>query len=143
MADIIMIPLTKLVESEDNVRRSNRKGGIVGACCQHSCSRTSTRSGRSRQPTKASTPSSPAAGACARCGMLAKAGDIEKNAPIPCRVVSADEAAEMSLAENIVRLDLSPADEILRHCASSPTTGLASKPSPRVSVFRPCTSLAD
>lgn len=28
MTDIIMIPLSKLVESEDNVRRSDRRGGI-------------------------------------------------------------------------------------------------------------------
>jgi hypothetical protein len=28
MTDVIMIPLTKLVESEDNVRRANRKDGI-------------------------------------------------------------------------------------------------------------------
>ncbi len=112
MEDIVMIPLTKLVESDDNVRRDNRKGAISELAA--SIRSVGLLQGLVVRAADKGKHAVIAGGRRLRAlKMLAKAGDIEKNAPIPCRVVSADEAGEMSLAENIVRLDLSPADEIL------------------------------
>lgn len=112
MTDIIMIPLSKLIESEDNVRRSDRRGGVsqiaasieaVGLL-QSLVVRTADKGkyaviagGRRLRALK----------------LLAKAGSIAKNEPIPCRIVSASSAIEMSLAENVVRCELSSADEII------------------------------
>lgn len=112
MTDIIMIPLSKLVESEDNVRRSDRRGGVsqiaasieaVGLL-QSLVVRTADKGkyaviagGRRLRALK----------------LLAKAGSIAKNERIPCRIVSAASAIEMSLAENVVRCGLSSADEIV------------------------------
>jgi ParB family chromosome partitioning protein len=111
MTDIIMIPLSKLVESEDNVRRTNRKGSVSELA-------SSIRShGLLQSIVVRETPHGKfaviAGGRRLRAlRMLAKAGDIEKNAPIPCRVVSGDGAAELSLAENIVRQDMAIHEEL-------------------------------
>ncbi|MDX2274311.1 MAG: ParB/RepB/Spo0J family partition protein [Hyphomonadaceae bacterium] len=111
MTDIIMIPLTKLVESEDNVRRANRKSGVSELA-------SSIRShGLLQSIVVRETPQGKfaviAGGRRLRAlRMLAKAGDIEKNAPIPCRVISGDNAAELSLAENIVRQDMAVHEEL-------------------------------
>ena len=43
--------------------------------------------------------------------LLAKRKRIASDFPVPCHVVSPDEAAEVSLAENIVRTPLHPADQ--------------------------------
>ena len=45
--------------------------------------------------------------------LLAKQKRIGKGAPIPCRVLDGDgvDGAEASLAENVVRLDMHPADQ--------------------------------
>ncbi len=112
MTDIIMIPLTKLVESEDNVRRSNRKSGIAELAGSvkaigllQSIVVKETGNGRFAVI---------AGGRRLRAlRLLAKAGDVEKNAPIPCRVISGDDnAAELSLAENVSRCDLLPWEEL-------------------------------
>jgi ParB family transcriptional regulator, chromosome partitioning protein len=111
MTDVIMIPLTKLVESEDNVRRSNRKGGVrelASSIKSH---------GLLQSVVVRETPQGKfaviAGGRRLRAlRMLAKAGDIEKNAPIPCRVISGDNAAELSLAENFVRQDMAVHEEL-------------------------------
>ena len=42
---------------------------------------------------------------------LAKAKVIAKNEPIPCRVLNGADAAEISLAENLIRLPMHPADQ--------------------------------
>lgn len=111
MTDVIMIPLTKLVESEDNVRRANRKGGVNELA-------SSIRShGLLQSIVVRETPQGKfaviAGGRRLRAlRMLAKAGDIEKNAPIPCRIISGDNAAELSLAENIVRQDMAVHEEL-------------------------------
>lgn len=111
MTDIIMIPLTKLVESEDNVRRSNRKGGVAELAASirsHGLlqSLVVSETGKGRFAVVAG-------GRRLRAlRMLAKAGDIAKNAPIPCSVMSGDNAAELSLAENIVRQDMAVHEEL-------------------------------
>lgn len=112
MTDVIMIPLTKLVESDDNVRRVNGKDGIVALSQSirtlgliHSLVVRDTGKGKFAVI---------AGGRRLRAlRLLAKAGDIEKNAPIPCRVMTESEsAADLSLAENVVRSDLLPWEEL-------------------------------
>lgn len=112
MTDVIMIPLTKLVESEDNVRRVNRKDGIVSLA--QSIKSLGLIHGLVVRDTGKGKFGVIAGGRRLRAlRMLAKAGDIEKNAPIPCRVMSESEsAADLSLAENVVRSDLLPWEEL-------------------------------
>ncbi|OQW59806.1 MAG: hypothetical protein A4S17_02650 [Proteobacteria bacterium HN_bin10] len=112
MTDMIMIPLTKLVESEDNVRRSNRKEGIAELAA-------SVKAIGLLQSIVVKDIGNGKFGVIAggrrlrALRLLAKAGDIEKNAPIPCRVISGDDnAAELSLAENVSRCDLLPWEEL-------------------------------
>jgi len=112
MTDITMIPLTKLVESEDNVRRSNRKGDIAQLAA-------SVKTIGLLQSIVVKDAGNGRFGVIAggrrlrALRLLAKAGDIEKNAPIPCRVISGDDnAADLSLAENISRCDLLPWEEL-------------------------------
>lgn len=45
--------------------------------------------------------------------MLAKEKAIPKSADIPCQVVEGDNAAEVSLAENVMRLPMHPADQLI------------------------------
>lgn len=112
MTDITMIALSKLVESEDNVRKTNRKQGIselAASIRSHGLLQSvlvrETETGKFEVI---------AGGRRLRAlRLLAKAGDIEKNLLIPCRVISGEDcAAELSLAENTVRLGMSLADEI-------------------------------
>jgi ParB-like chromosome segregation protein Spo0J len=44
--------------------------------------------------------------------LLAKEGHIAKNEPIACKIIPADQAVEASLAENVVRTNMHPANEI-------------------------------
>jgi ParB family chromosome partitioning protein len=112
MTDITMIALSKLVESEDNVRRSNRKGGIgelAASIRSHGllASLCVLDNGKGKFAVIAG-------GRRLRAlRLLAKGGDLEKNALIPCRIVSAEEATELSLAENVVRVRLEAHDEIV------------------------------
>ncbi|HCK85136.1 MAG TPA: hypothetical protein DHW63_11660 [Hyphomonadaceae bacterium] len=112
MTDITMIALSKLVESEDNVRKTNRKSGI-GQLASSIRSHGLLQSVVVRA-TDTGKFAVVAGGRRLRAlRLLAKAGDIEKNTPIPCRVISEDESAtELSLAENLVRMNMSLADEI-------------------------------
>lgn len=111
MTDIIMIPLTKLVESDDNVRRTDRRGGI-GELAASIQAHGLLQSLVVREPDKGRYAVVAGGRRLRALRQLAKAKCIQRNAPIPCRVVSGDEAAEMSLAENVVRTNMHPADEI-------------------------------
>ncbi|MEQ1818930.1 MAG: ParB/RepB/Spo0J family partition protein [Terricaulis sp.] len=112
MTDITMIPLTKLVESEDNVRRSNRKRGVAELASSiraHGLLQSVV----VRDTGKGKFAVVAGGRRLRALRLLAKAGDIEKNAPIPCRVISGDDnAAELSLAENLVRADMAPHEEL-------------------------------
>ncbi len=112
MTDITMIALSKLVESDDNVRKTDRKGGIgelAASIRSHGLLQSVVV--RAAETGKFAVV---AGGRRLRAlRLLAKAGDIEKNTLIPCRIISGDESAtELSLAENTVRLDMNLADEI-------------------------------
>jgi len=111
MTDIIMIPLTKLVESEDNVRRSNRKGGVAELAASIR-SHGLLQSVVVRETGKGKFAVVAGGRRLRALRMLAKAGDIAKNAPIPCNVIAGDNAAELSLAENIVRQDMAVHEEL-------------------------------
>lgn len=111
MTDIIMIPLTKLVEGDDNVRRTDRRGGI-GELAASIQAHGLLQSLVVREADKRRYAVVAGGRRLRALRQLAKAKCIERNAPIPCRVVPADEAAELSLAENVVRVNMHPADEI-------------------------------
>ncbi|MBK8545201.1 MAG: ParB/RepB/Spo0J family partition protein [Caulobacteraceae bacterium] len=112
MTDVIMIPLTKLVESEDNVRRVNRKDGI-SSLAQSIKSLGLIQSIVVRDTGNGKFAVIAGGRRLRALRLLAKTGDIEKNAPIPCRVISGDDnAIELSLAENVVRHDLLPWEEL-------------------------------
>lgn len=111
MTDIIMIPLTKLVESDDNVRRTDRRGGI-GELAASIQAHGLLQSLVVREADKGRYAVVAGGRRLRALRQLAKAKCIQRNAPIPCRVVSGDEAAELSLAENVVRTNMHPADEI-------------------------------
>lgn len=112
MTDVIMIPLSKLIECEDNVRRSNRKGGIAELSASiHSHGLLQQLLVREADKGKFAVI---AGGRRLRAlRHLAKAKLIDNKAPVPCRVVSGDNGTELSLAENSNRRDTPPADEIV------------------------------
>ena len=117
MTDITMIALSKLVESEENVRKTNRRDGIsqlASSIKAHGLLQSLVV--RAADTGKFAVV---AGGRRLRAlRLLAKAGDIEKNTLIPCRTIGADEsAAELSLAENTVRLGMCLADEIVATAA--------------------------
>lgn len=112
MTEITMIPLSKLSESDDNIRRVNGKEAIAGlaqsiralgllqSLVVHDAGKGKfavIAGGRRLRALRA----------------LAKTGDMEKNAPIPCRVIAGDDdARSLSLAENVVRSNLAPWEEL-------------------------------
>lgn len=112
MTDVIMIPLTKLVESEDNVRRANRKGG-VSELASSIRSHGLLQSLVVRDTGKGKYAVIAGGRRLRALRLLARAGDIEKNASIPCRVMAGDDnPTELSLAENVARLDLPVHEEL-------------------------------
>ncbi|MBY0564757.1 MAG: ParB/RepB/Spo0J family partition protein [Hyphomonadaceae bacterium] len=117
MTDITMIALSKLVESEENVRKTKRRDGInelASSIKAHGLIQSIL-----VRATDAGKFAVVAGGRRLRAlRLLAKAGDIEKNTLIPCRVIGTEEcAAELSLAENTVRLGMCLADEIVATAA--------------------------
>lgn len=116
MTDIIMIPLTRLIESADNVRRQGKKDGIgelAASIEAHGLLQSLV-----VQAADNGKFAVIAGGRRLRAlRRLAKAGLLARNLPIPCRVVEAGEASELSLAENVVRSPMVVADEILAFSA--------------------------
>ncbi|MEZ5994173.1 MAG: ParB/RepB/Spo0J family partition protein [Hyphomonadaceae bacterium] len=113
MTDIIMIPLTKLVESEHNVRPTKRKSGGIAELAQSIKHHGLLQSIVVRESASGKFAVIAGGRRLRALRMLAKSGDIEKSAPIPCRVISdADNAIELSLAENVNRQDLAVHEEL-------------------------------
>jgi ParB family chromosome partitioning protein len=112
MTDIVHISLSKLIESEDNVRRSNRKDGVADLACSirhHGLIQSLV----VRDTGKGKFAVIAGGRRLRALRMLAKAGDIQKSEAIPCRVISGDDnAAELSLAENLMRLSMSAHEEL-------------------------------
>ena len=112
MSDIIMISLSKLIDCQDNVRRTNKKGGIAGLATSIQ-SHGLLASLVVREADKGKYAVIAGGRRLRALRHLAKAKLIDSKAPIPCRIVSGDNATELSLAENSNRIDTPPADEIL------------------------------
>lgn len=108
--NIELIPLSKLTACSKNVRRTGRNDGIeelaasikAHGLLQNLQVRASAGgkfevvAGQRR---------------LAALKLLAKAKDLPKSAEIPCHVCEGEEAIEISLAENIMRLPMHPADQ--------------------------------
>lgn len=109
--EIIAIPLSKLIEDKDNVRKSGRKDGI-GELAASIKSQGLLQSLVVKKAGGGKFAVSAGGRRLRALRHLAKAGDLEKNAPIPCKVIDASRAVEASLAENVVRANMHAADEI-------------------------------
>ncbi len=111
MTNIVMIPLSKLVEDKDNVRKTDRKDGI-GELATSILAQGLLQSLVVKEAGGGKYAVSAGGRRLRALRLLAKNGDIEKALPIACTIVPADKAAEASLAENVVRSNMNPADEI-------------------------------
>lgn len=114
--EIEMIPLNKLVASPHNVRKTRSHEGMVefqASLLFHGVLENlivyETENGKFAV----------AAGERRRSGLkaLAKAKKIPSNFPVPCLVRPEDEAIELSLAENIQREPMHPADQYVAFAA--------------------------
>lgn len=107
---ITMIPLSKLIPSAANVRKTGATAGIAELAASIKAhgllqnlqvraaenGKFEVVAGRRR---------------LAALKHLARNKDIEKLVEIPCRVIEDGDAAEISLAENVMRLPMHPADQ--------------------------------
>lgn len=57
----------------------------------------------------------------AALSLLAEDGTIDAEHPVPCQVVSTDNSAELSLAENVMRIPMHPADQVVAFKALADT----------------------
>ncbi|MES1197553.1 MAG: ParB/RepB/Spo0J family partition protein, partial [Pseudomonadota bacterium] len=111
MTDIIMIPLSKLVPGRRNARKTKPAMSIVELAASIQAhgllqNLVVAETGDGRYSTEAGGRRLKA------LRKLAKAKAIAGNMPIPCRVISIENASEASLAENVQREPMHPADEI-------------------------------
>jgi ParB family transcriptional regulator, chromosome partitioning protein len=107
MTDITNIPLNKLTAWEGNVRKTQNKAGIdelAASIRAHGLQQNLVV--RKDGKTFAVLAGGRRLKALQR---LAKAGDIESTYEVPCRITEAADAAEISLAENVMREDMHPA----------------------------------
>jgi ParB family chromosome partitioning protein len=109
------IPLSKLRRSPDNIRKTNAIGGLDELAAsiaalgvlQNLTVRATASTGK-----KAPTYEVVAGGRrLAALKLLAKKKRIAAGYPVPCRILADDDATEVSLAENVVRAPLHPADQ--------------------------------
>jgi ParB family transcriptional regulator, chromosome partitioning protein len=109
MTDITNIPLNKLTAWEGNVRKTQNKAGIdelAASIKAHGLQQNLVvrKDGRKFAVV--------AGGRRLKAlQQLAKAGDIEATFEVPCRITEAADASEISLAENVMREDMHPADQ--------------------------------
>lgn len=108
---IQFIPLNRLIPSPRNVRRKDRKAGIEALAAsigsrgllQNLCV---VRAGDDRYEVDAG------GRRLAALKLLAKAGTIAKDWPVPCNVVTLEAGREVSLAENVHRVAMDAMDEV-------------------------------
>ena len=111
MSALQLIPLNKLVESDDNVRRTERKRDIdtlAASIAAHGLLQNLTVTAR------ANGKFAVVAGARrhAALKLLVRQGERAKDWPTPCQVVESAAAAEASLAENVQRVEMNAMDEV-------------------------------
>lgn len=109
MTDITNIPLNKLTAWEGNVRKTQTKGSIDELAANIKAIGLQQNLIVKKDGKKFAV----VAGArrLAALQQLAKAGDIEASYEVPCRITEAEDASEISLAENTIRENMHPADE--------------------------------
>jgi len=107
--NIINIPLTKLTAWEGNVRKTQNKASIDELAASIKAHGLQQNLVVKKDGRKFAV----VAGGRRLLALqqLAKAGDIEAGYEVPCRITEADDATEISLAENIVRENMHPADQ--------------------------------
>ena len=129
MTDITNIPLNKLTAWEGNVRKTQNKAGIDELAASIKAHGLQQNLVVRKDGKKFAV----VAGGRRLKALqrLAKAGDIEPAHEVPCRITEAADAAEISLAENVVREEMHPADqfEAFRDLADkgTPTTDIAAR----------------
>jgi ParB family chromosome partitioning protein len=107
---ITMIPLSKLIPSTANVRKTGATAGVIElAASIKAHGLLQNLQVRSAKGGKFEV----VAGRrrLAALKRLARNKDIEKLVEIPCHVIEEGDAAEISLAENVMRLPMHPADQ--------------------------------
>lgn len=118
MTDIITIPLSKLVESEDNVRQAKRNGDGIAELAQSIKHHGLLQSIVVRETASGKFAVIAGGRRLRALRLLAKAGDIAKTEAIPCRVITGDDnPTELSLAENVTRQDLAVHEELAAYQA--------------------------
>lgn len=111
MSDITMIALSKLVPGRRNVRKTKPAmsiGELAASIAAHGLLQNLVVS----EADKGRFSVEAGGRRLKALRKLAKAKTIPGNEPIPCRVVPIDDATEASLAENVQREPMHPADEI-------------------------------
>jgi ParB family transcriptional regulator, chromosome partitioning protein len=105
------IPLSQLVPSPDNVRKTDRMNGIAGLAANIAAK--GLLQNLQVRPAASGTFEVVAGGRrLAALKLLAKKKALAKDAPVACNVLAKDEdAAEISLAENEMRQAMHPADQ--------------------------------
>lgn len=110
MTTIETIPLTQLVPSADNVRKTGAKDGIEALAA--SIAAHGLLQNLQVRPAKGGSYEVVAGGRrLAALKLLAKQKQIAADYPVPCRALDGEDAAEISLAENEMRLPMHPADQ--------------------------------
>ena len=104
------IPLSKLTPSKSNVRKTGASNGIdelAASIAAHGLLQNLAVRCVSKQKYEV------VAGGrrLAALKRLVKEKRVKKDAPIPCNVLDEEDAEEISLAENVVRLPMHPADQ--------------------------------
>jgi ParB family transcriptional regulator, chromosome partitioning protein len=129
MTDITNIPLNKLTAWEGNVRKTQNKSGIDELAASIKAHGLQQNLVVRKDGKKFAV----VAGGRRLKALqrLAKSGDIEATYEVPCRITEAANAAEISLAENVMREDMHPADqfEAFRDLADKgmPATDIAAR----------------
>ena len=65
---------------------------------------------------------------------LAQAGELDPDHPVPCKIATDTDGAEISLAENTVRIAMHPADQVVAFSPHLPPPAPPSRPSPPASA---------
>lgn len=105
------IPLNRLIASEHNVRRSEKKADIealAASIASHGLLQnlTVTVAGDQRFAVTAGSRRH------AALKLLARSGDIARDFAVPCQVIETGAASEVSLAENVQRVAMNAMDEV-------------------------------
>lgn len=107
---VAMIALSKLVQSEANARRSDKRADIESLAEDIAChgvlqNLNVTDCGNGKFAVSAGGRRH------AALKLLLKQGRVGKDYPVPCKIVSDEDAAEVSLAENVQRVAMNAIDE--------------------------------